>query len=398
MWVASGAEEEESEEVPRRVICHLARAWAVSFSGMNCTAVGDGQAGVCANCGRSSDGEGGLVKLKNCTACRLVKYCGVECQKAHRKIHKKACKQRVAELKDEELHSVLTRHQASTAAMKACGACELEFPEASYSGEQWGRRQSIRRCEECVAAGNQLVLMKKGLERTEEDECPICSLPLPLDIDQTSFHPCCMKRVCDGCILAARKRGMDDCPFCRTPPPDEIQGLAMIQKRVDAGDPVATWDLGNSYHFGECGLEKDVTRAVELYERAAVLALKDAHYSLGCLYDMGTGVEKDTIKATRYYDAAAMRGHVSARYNLGCEEEIAGNYDLALQHWMIAAKLGHEDALGNVKGMFMDRLATKADYAEALRGYQSAVEEMRSPDRDEAERWQNSRGVCVAMP
>ena len=66
-------------------------------SGMSCTAVGDGQAGVCANCGRSSDGEGGLFKLKNCTACRLVKYCGVECQKAHRKIHKKACKKRSAE-------------------------------------------------------------------------------------------------------------------------------------------------------------------------------------------------------------------------------------------------------------------------------------------------------------
>ena len=29
-------------------------------------------------------------------------------------------------------------------------------------------------------------------------------------------------------------------------------------------------------------------------------------------------------------------------------------------------------------------LATKAEYADALRGFQSAVEVMRSPDRDEA--------------
>ena len=34
--------------------------------------------------------------------------------------------------------------------------------------------------------------------------------------------------------------------------------------------------------------------------------------------------------------------------------------------------------------MFVKGLATKADYAAALRGYQNAIEEMSSPDRDEA--------------
>ena len=79
-----------------------------------------------------------------------------------------------------------------------------------------------------------------------------------------------------------------------------------------------------------------------------------------------------------------MRGHLSARYNLGCEEKNAGNYDLALQHFLIAAKLGDQFALNQVKAMFMSGLATKTDYAEALRGYQSAVEETRSPNRDDA--------------
>ncbi|EJK51845.1 hypothetical protein THAOC_28948 [Thalassiosira oceanica] len=57
---------------------------------------------ACANC----DGKLGsdAVKLKNCTACRLVEYCGVDCQRARRKQHKKACKQSVAELKDEQLY------------------------------------------------------------------------------------------------------------------------------------------------------------------------------------------------------------------------------------------------------------------------------------------------------
>ena len=79
-----------------------------------------------------------------------------------------------------------------------------------------------------------------------------------------------------------------------------------------------------------------------------------------------------------------MSGQVNARFNLGCAEGVAGNDDLALQHWMIAAKMGHQNALNAVKGLFTRGYATKADYAAALRGYQSAVAEMRSPDRDEA--------------
>jgi len=106
--------------------------------------------------------------------------------------------------------------------------------------------------------------------------------------------------------------------------------------------------------------------------------------NLGCLYAEGIDVEKDTAKAFRHYETAAMCRQVFARYNLGNAEKRAGNYDLALQHRMIAAKLGHEKSLSNVKFMFTKGLATKADYAAALRGYQNAVEEMSSTDRDEA--------------
>ena len=235
-----------------------------------------------------------------------------------------------------------------------------------------------------MAAGKELVLMKKGRTRSEEDDCPICSLPIPLDARQSMFKACCMKKVCSGCILEALKRGMNDCPFCRTPTPDVSQVLAMIKKRVDAGDPVAVHFRGNQYEHGRYGLERDMTRAVELYERAAELGVIDAHYNLGCLYRDGTVVDQDTSKAIRHFEAAAMCGNVSARFNLGCEEGKAGNYDLALQHCMISVTLGHEGSLNAVKHLLMIGHATKADYAAALRGYQNAVEEMSSPDRAEA--------------
>ena len=66
-------------------------------------------------------------------------------------------------------------------------------------------------------------------------------------------------------------------------------------------------------------------------------------------------------------------------HNLGNAENRAGNHDLALQHWMFSATLGYEKSLSKVKTSFMKGLATKADYAAALRGYQNAVEEIQAP-------------------
>ena len=53
---------------------------------------------------------------------------------------------------------------------------------------------------------------------------------------------------------------------------------------------------------------------------------------------------------------------------------------------MISAKMGHKGSLEMIKEMFVRGLATKEQYAEALKGYQSAVEETKSHDRDEAKR------------
>ena len=53
---------------------------------------------VCASCG---NGKGDNVKLKTCTACKLVRYCSVQCQKNHRPQHKTACNRRAAQIEEE---------------------------------------------------------------------------------------------------------------------------------------------------------------------------------------------------------------------------------------------------------------------------------------------------------
>ncbi|EJK74175.1 hypothetical protein THAOC_04162 [Thalassiosira oceanica] len=205
--------------------------------------------------------------------------------------------------------------------------------------------------------------------------------------NHSTRNACCMKRVCNGCRLAARRRGLRGCPFCRTPfPADGASTLAMIQKRVEKRDADAVTLLGHKYHKGRLGLAKNVTRAMELWTEAAELGSVDAHCELGIVYYTGDVVEEDKPRGIQHWQQAAMKGHVSSRHNLGIVEYQNGNHQLTVQHWMISAKMGYEKSLNNIKQMFKDGHATKAQYAEALLGYRDAVEEMRSPQREEAKR------------
>jgi len=287
---------------------------------------------VCANCGKG----GSAAKLKNCNACFLVKYCGVDCQKIHRKLHKKACQKRAAELKDEKLYT-------------------------------------------------------EGTERAEADFCPLCLLAIPMPVaDLSQFYNCCLKKVCKGCLWAAKKQGLaNTCAFCRTiAPKTKEEGLALVQKRVAAKDPEAMCHLGAAYFCGTLGLEKNEPRGIELWSEAAELGSAAALYSLGCAYDQGDGgVTPNKAKAFRYYESAAMKGHVESRHNLGgFELKENKNFDRALRHYLISAKMGFNPSIDIIRGFFTLGRATKAQYADALKGYQDAVEETKSDQREEAAR------------
>ena len=178
-------------------------------------------------------------------------------------------------------------------------------------------------------------LMSSGHERPEVDVCTICYLYIGWPLSQHSKNnACCMKRVCNGCVWAARRRGLlDRCPFCRTPIPidDASPLLAMVQKRVGKGDASAICFLGDQHYNGSMGLAKDVPRAIELWTEAAELGSLDAHFNLGNVYYNGYGVEEDEPRGIRYWQQAAMQGHLESRYNLGFTEDEAGNYELAVR-------------------------------------------------------------------
>ena len=280
----------------------------------------------CAACGK------GGGELKTCTACKLVKYCNATCQRAHRTMHKKECKKRAAELHDESLF-----------------------------------KQPPPRCE-----------------------CPICLLVLPLDQDQRTYHSCCGKTLCKGCIYAFYTESGGEyerlnCPLCRTPAPlSESEAVERNKKRVDADDAAAMHELGILYMDGEKGFPQDRSKAMELWFRAGELGCAMAYNNIGTAYYSGEGVEKDVKKAKYYMELAAMGGDANARLKVGYLEEIEGNIDRSAKHHMIAAATGYDDSLDKIRTFFMHGCATKEDFEKALRAHKESADEMKSDQREAA--------------
>ena len=96
--------------------------------------------------------------------------------------------------------------------------------------------------------------------------------------------------------MAAAKRGMFDCPFCRTPysPDSDAVVLSKIQARVEKKDHDAINCLGEQYCKEDLGLQQSERKAVELWKEAAELGSIKALYNLGISYYHGRGVGQKT--------------------------------------------------------------------------------------------------------
>ena len=150
-------------------------------------------------------------------------------------------------------------------------------------------------------------------------------------------------------------------------------------KRVEASDPVAMRYIGTE----RCD-KGDYRGAFKYWTKAAALGDVAAHYQLSCLYHEGKGVEKDEKKEMHHLKEAVIGGHPMARDNLGCMEGENGRMDRAVKHFIIAAKLGHDNALKSVKNLYKEGYVSKDDFAAALRGHHAAIEATKSPQREEA--------------
>ena len=283
---------------------------------------------VCASCGIAEIND---VKLKDCNSCDLVRYCSDECQKNHKSEHEEECKKRATELRDELL---------------------FRQPESSFLGD-----------------------------------CPICCLPLPLDMKKSTMYECCSKVICIGCHHANEIREEIEirhtCPFCRKPGAErKEEAYKQRMKRVEADDPVALCVEGALQYN-----KKDYFKAFEYYAKAAELGNIDSHFKLAVMYDLGLHVKMNGEKKKYHLVEAAIGGHPMARYNLGVFEWNKGDKERAVKHFVISATQGHDLSMKTLMDTFRRGLISKEDLAAALRAHQAAVDATKSPQREAAEKY-----------
>jgi TPR repeat protein len=161
--------------------------------------------------------------------------------------------------------------------------------------------------------------------------------------------------------------------------------------RVKVNDPIAITEMGKIHRD-----EGDYGEAFEYFKNAAALGDMDAHYNMSILYRDGQGIDKDEQKYLQHLEEAAIGGHPSARWNLACYEgEKSGRHDRAMKHFIIAANLGCDNALKAVRECFSTGIASKEDYEAALRGHQAAVEETKSEQRELVEKTRQKVNHCI---
>lgn len=90
------------------------------------------------------------------------------------------------------------------------------------------------------------------------------------------------------------------------------EGNMYLSKGAELGDRTAVHNLGNSYYYAR-GVEQDVKKAVELWQRGADMGNPDSMRSIGNCYLQGVGVERDVHKAIEWLTKAV---------ELGCTEAI----------------------------------------------------------------------------
>jgi TPR repeat protein len=298
----------------------------------------------CAECSK----EGG-ASLKICKACMLVKYCNAACQHKHWAKHKAACKQRVAELRDEALFK-------DPPPMEDCPICFLPMADKLIS---------------CVTLPPATVFSVPIYDFAKANE-------ELAKRDMETYYPCCGKNICRGCVYSFWESGnIDKCPFCNSDRSSKTveENNEDLMKRVAANDAASICLLANDYQHG---LIKDQTKAMELYARAAELGFSQAHNNLAGVYHEGG----DMKKAKFHYETAAMAGHEVSRCIVGHMEAHSGNMERAVKHWNIAASAGDYLAMYHLRIAFEKGLVSRDSINSTLAAYNSSCTEMSSKPRD----------------
>lgn len=254
----------------------------------------------------------------------------------------------------------------------------------------------------------------KDYEPPESDPCPICLLPLPLEFGDSYYFGCCSNVICWGCVLDKMKvtmrpkpnesreenekknrmenvlKGLHDCPFCRQNYyHDMAQGdrVERIIRHAESGSSMAMYLIGLFHEHGEDGVDMNIPKALEWYQKAADAGHGFANHKLGKFYFWGRrGVKLDKEAALEYFEKSAAFGNLPAFTDLADAQVELGLFEEALLNTRKALMCGSTSyiVVDNLKMHYQSGLLRKEEYAHSLRVHQESIAKRYSKSREEA--------------
>lgn len=144
----------------------------------------------------------------------------------------------------------------------------------------------------------------------------------------------------------------------------------------DSNNTMAMLRLAWCYEDGN-GIEQDLEKAIELFEKAAVLGNKNAMNILATCYARGAGVKQNWGKAIELFQQAAALGDAYAMTNLAVTYSIGlvveKNEKKATELFEKAAALGSARAIANLGVHYEKGIGVDQCWKNALKLYQCAV-------------------------
>ena len=90
------------------------------------------------------------------------------------------------------------------------------------------------------------------------------------------------------------------------------QELDTLITKADQSDVKAMIKLADYYRS-----ENDYDKAFKYVHKSTLYSYPEGERKLGFYYEKGIGCDKDLVKARQYYELAALHGDIKAKYNIG---------------------------------------------------------------------------------
>ncbi len=159
---------------------------------------------------------------------------------------------------------------------------------------------------------------------------------------------------------------------------DESKGRQWIQSAADKNNVYAIQTLADSYFIGDF-TDQDIQQAVAYLERGVAAGYYRSQIGLARCYGAGQGVERNLNKAFELYNKAAVHNDIFALFQLGeyHSDDRVGKKDLtkAFSYYMRAAELGDSDAMTRVAQSYFLGSGTTKDENKGMEWLQRAVDQ-----------------------